>query len=336
MTTLTWASWQGADDCTDGPTSGARHLLAYLAESWPQGSSMGIYNCRSVVGGSTTSLHGEGRAVDWGMPMHRGRGTRVGRSIVDALGAHGRRLGIQAVIYDREIWSEKSPDGRYYGGQHPHYDHLHIELTWEAARRLTLATLREVAGDRRKSTDDGTPAGPEPDTVKGAIVEALGTLDLREDTSGANVTTAQHLLAARGNPPARTFSDGRADGISGSATRAALAAFQRRTSTGSGGGADLLVGPRTWAALLGTVRTIRFDRGAVRGSVVGTVQALLAARGHVPAATIGVDGRPDQVGGRRTVEALARFQRSTGTGASDGSADLIVGARTWAALARTD
>lgn len=63
-------AWQGANVCTDGPTPGARALLAYWLEAYrPPGSSLGIFNCRTVRGGSTTSLHGEGRAVDLGVPV---------------------------------------------------------------------------------------------------------------------------------------------------------------------------------------------------------------------------------------------------------------------------
>jgi hypothetical protein len=159
-----FAPWEGATNCTGSVTPGASHLLAWCREAYPQGGSMGIYNCRTVVGGSTTSLHGEGRALDWGMPMVGGRGSPAGHELVRRLGENGQRLGIQAIIYDRQIWSARSPDGRPYTGQHPHYDHLHIELTWNAARNLTLATLRSVLGsskewDMIKRGDKGPQVG---------------------------------------------------------------------------------------------------------------------------------------------------------------------------------
>ena len=149
---MKWAPWQGASSCTGSVTQGAKHLLAWSREAYPQGRSMGIYSCRTVVGGSTTSLHGEGRALDYGMPMIGGRGTPAGHELVRRLGEHGVRLGIQAVIYDRTIWSARSPSGRPYTGTHPHYDHLHIELTWNAARLLNLTTLRNVLGGAQEST----------------------------------------------------------------------------------------------------------------------------------------------------------------------------------------
>ncbi len=75
--------------------------------------SLGVYNCRTVRGGTTKSLHGEGRAVDLGLPLGSdGKGIPVGHEIVRRLGVVGVDLGVQSVIYDRRIWSAVSPDGR--------------------------------------------------------------------------------------------------------------------------------------------------------------------------------------------------------------------------------
>lgn len=115
---------------------------------------MGIYNCRPVRGGASLSVHACGRALDWGMPMVSGRGSPAGHALVRRFGAAGRRLGFQAIIYDRRIWSARSPAGRHYGGVAPHYDHLHIELTPASGRHLTLTTLRTVLGSQTLQEDD--------------------------------------------------------------------------------------------------------------------------------------------------------------------------------------
>lgn len=145
---MRWASpYERAANCTSGPADGARHLLAWLIEEYPLGWSGGIFNCRNVRGGVTKSTHGEGRAVDFMLPVVNGIGHPTGHAIVRRLGTTGDRLGFQFVIFDRRQWSAKNPGGGYYGGTHPHRDHLHIELTWAAARNLTLATLRSVLGE---------------------------------------------------------------------------------------------------------------------------------------------------------------------------------------------
>jgi len=146
---VNFSSWQAATNCTSGPAPGALALLDWLLKAYrPPGWSGGIYNCRTVRGGSTTSTHGEGRAVDLMLPVHptTKRGTKTGHDIVKTLGANGRRLGIQCIIYDRMIWSDLTPGGRRYNGVHPHYDHLHIELTRNSGRLLTKATIESVLG----------------------------------------------------------------------------------------------------------------------------------------------------------------------------------------------
>jgi peptidoglycan hydrolase-like protein with peptidoglycan-binding domain len=155
-----FSPWEAAKNCTGNATAGAGALLAWLqANRQPPGRSLGIYNCRNVTGSSTTSLHGEGRAIDWGTPLGGdGKGTSEGRALVDLLGSNADKIGLQCIIYDRTIWSKRSPDGRPYEGVNPHYDHLHIELTWQAARELTLATVVAVlggTGDRPPQPDAG-------------------------------------------------------------------------------------------------------------------------------------------------------------------------------------
>lgn len=159
MSAYRWAPWERAVECTDGPEPGARALLAWLYEEYrPPGTSLGIYNCRDVRGSTTTSTHGEGRAVDFGLPVVNGRGHPLGREIVDRIGPHGARLGVQAIVFDRTIWSAVSPDGRRYDGAHPHYDHLHIELTREAGRSMTLTTFRYVLA-KEPTVETGRIAG---------------------------------------------------------------------------------------------------------------------------------------------------------------------------------
>lgn len=148
MTVYNFVPFRPATTVTDGATSGARALMAYSLSRWPYARSMGIYEARNVRGGSVPSHHAEGRALDIGIPQRSpGRADEPrGDRIVEALGRHGRRLGIDHMIWNRRIWSGRSPGGRLYTGPSPHYDRIHLGLTSAAASRLNLATLIEVLG----------------------------------------------------------------------------------------------------------------------------------------------------------------------------------------------
>jgi len=134
--------WQGATRCSDSATLGGQALMRFIIERYGSkgAANWGIYNCRTVRGGSTTSLHGEGRALDVGFPLGDPDGDELLRRLLRVPG----RLGIQAIIYERRIYSGLSPEGRPYTGVAPHFDHLHIELTREAGQKLTYETVKRV------------------------------------------------------------------------------------------------------------------------------------------------------------------------------------------------
>lgn len=234
-----FAAWYPAETCTDGPGDGAKALMAYVLENFPEASNWGIYNCRTVRGGSTTSPHGEGRACDFGMPMtSSGRGSAAGKRLVDALGRAGKDLGIQAIIYDRTIWSAKSPGGRRYNGASPHYDHVHVEMTRSAARSVTLATVRRVMGDGSGSSGSkyedykkGVPAGS----------RTIGMFETRPRSAGDDVKELQRILNAWYPQKARL----KRDGYFGPKTKARVEYMQRRANIA----VDGICGPVTWGKL---------------------------------------------------------------------------------------
>lgn len=133
-----FARWQAASGrCSSGAQPGARALMLALTLRFPGTKSWGIYSCRNTALGNA-SAHGEGRALDVGCSLDTGH--RVVRKLLD-LGPW--KLGISAIIHDRRIYSRRSPRGRAYNGV-PHRDHVHIELTRKAARRLSLARAKRV------------------------------------------------------------------------------------------------------------------------------------------------------------------------------------------------
>lgn len=204
--------WEQATRCTSGPTPGALALMKWFVENYhgKGGYNLGIFNCRSVRGGSTTSCHGEGRADDLGFPVGDKDGDALVRRLLPVVG----KLGIQCIIYERRIYSAKSPGGRYYGGADPHKTHLHVELTREAARHLTYATVKVVMAGK-------------------SVTRKPGSRSLRKGDAGSDVRFVQSKLGAS------------ADGIFGPKTEAAVNKYKSAHKLK----ADGIVGHEMWRDL---------------------------------------------------------------------------------------
>ncbi len=216
--TILVGGYAGARSCTGGPTVGARNLMAWALTK--RFTNLGIYNCRTVRGGSTTSLHGEGRAADLGCPV----GNSFSWAVADFLRLYSKELGIQCVIHNRKIWSSSGGTGwRYYSGVAAHFDHIHAELTWAAANGgLTVAKLNDLW-----ARHTGTGTG-------GAAVANDGILE-RGD-SGPSVEALQRVLRAW--YPALNVV---VDGAFGPATEAAVKHLQAK----AGFQVDGVAGPIT-------------------------------------------------------------------------------------------
>lgn len=139
---MSWPAYQAAGRCTGKTQPGAQAMMDWAVRDFGQGArNYGIYNCRSVRGSTNRSVHGEGRALDVGFS---GSGNPAGTRLVQALLPHVGTLGIQMIIWNRRIYSARYPKGAAYTGVNPHTDHVHIELTWDAAYRLTRTRIQQV------------------------------------------------------------------------------------------------------------------------------------------------------------------------------------------------
>jgi hypothetical protein len=216
-----YVGYQPAGPCTPGPQPGAQALMAWwLSTFGPRGGiNSGILNCRVIAGSSVRSLHGEGRAADLGV---RPFNSDYGHDVASLLHANSAEIGIQCIIWSELIWSGAHPhDGfRRYGGSNRHVDHLHVELSWPAARLLTQARIIEILG--------GTAAPRR--------ILKLTSPRMR----GEDVRSVQRVLAA--HFPSLNLD---VDGIFGPGTAAAVRRFQAAASIG----VDGEVGPITLHAL---------------------------------------------------------------------------------------
>lgn len=227
--------YEGARTCTGGPEPGTKNLMSVFLERYAANGAknLGIYNCRSVRGALTTSVHGEGRAGDHGCPV----GSDWMQAWADLLVAYSAELGIQCVIYNRRIWSSSYPDAwRPYTGLVPHTDHAHVEQTRDSARTLTVARIKEVLGIGGAVPG---PIHPKPPNQSRPLI-LLGS-------KGAHVEDWQSYLA-RVYPAYRHESRVRrgqvlkVDGDFGAWTDAWTKLYQAK----SGLKADGKVGPATW------------------------------------------------------------------------------------------
>lgn len=134
-------AYNGGRNCGGGLLAGTREVGDYLKGRFGGTTGYGGYACRpNTANTSQLSVHGTGRAIDIMIPLKAGDANNaVGDPIANYLVANAKAIGIQFIIWDRNDWgaSRSLPKQRAYGGPIPHKDHIHVELTPEAARRQT-------------------------------------------------------------------------------------------------------------------------------------------------------------------------------------------------------
>jgi hypothetical protein len=301
-------TYYGATKCSSGPTPGARGAMAWFTGAYKEegGKNLGIFNCRAVRGGSSTSIHGVGRADDFGTPVTNDWSW----NLVELLRIHSEELGIQGIIHRRrQWWSNRCNDGwTVYNGVAAHFDHIHLELTPEAASRSleeTVALWIRVLGDPSPIKGDGhviappvvtTPSvGTWREIAMGQVSE-LGTRGEQVRQDQANMIDTGFGMGATG-----------ADGYCGQASVDGFTLFQRA----AGITADGKCGDQTRAML----RKVP----SYPGTGIRPYQQKLRDRGW----KLAVDGIPGPV----TERTLRAFQQEKGL-----SPDGKPGPMTWTAL----
>lgn len=231
-----FVGYEPARSCTGGPEDGARELMSWWLGAYGHlgATNLGIYNCRDVRGGNTTSLHGEGRAGDLGVnPDAAGYGWEA----ADLLRLNSHELGIQCIIWDRHIWSGSYPHAgwRDYRGSNPHVDHLHVELSRWMADRLTAEHIVAVLGGGA-----ATPGSTAPET------DGVRNLRLTDPwMRGDDVETVQRVLNAWYRVARPGWWRLAEDGVYGPRTTRAVKYMQDRARIT----VDGIVGPQTRAVL---------------------------------------------------------------------------------------
>lgn len=131
-------AWDEGAHCAGSLMPGAAELGERLQAMFPEIAHVGGYDCRpNTAFPNELSVHGTGRALDLAIPMRDGEADNArGDPVANWLVEHSAELGVQLIIWDRTIWlgnQPRLPKERPYTGPDPHVDHIHVELTEEAA-----------------------------------------------------------------------------------------------------------------------------------------------------------------------------------------------------------
>ncbi|RLB50494.1 MAG: hypothetical protein DRJ42_18730 [Deltaproteobacteria bacterium] len=183
-------AWVGTSGCAPGVTPGAVTLKDWLEDAFPQVRSIGGYSCRSINGDSSRmSVHGTGRALDIMLPLHDGDADNdLGDPIGNYLIEHAEEIGIQYIIWDRWTWNASRAAGskdRRYGGAHPHHDHLHVELSVDAAAMRTPWFSGSMDTPAAGGCDTTIPADGGVVDNTSSCFSAFGNASYWRDVSGA-------------------------------------------------------------------------------------------------------------------------------------------------------
>jgi hypothetical protein len=149
--------------CSGTFLPGASRLGDFLVKTFRGATHFQGYNCRPIRGSSSLSMHGTGRAIDVFIPKDRGMADNdLGDPVANYLIKNATALGVQFMVWDRAKWGIEYGVDRYYGGTHPHHDHLHIELTPHAARHLSSFPAASGGGNYALDLDVSFRAAKNP------------------------------------------------------------------------------------------------------------------------------------------------------------------------------
>ncbi len=181
-------AWTTTRACSGKLRPGGKVVGELLMDKYPAVASVGGYACRrNTADLRRMSVHGTGRALDVMIPVvSRGPNRQAGDKIANWLILNAQQIGVQLIIWNRTIWRANGTNDAKYGGPVPHIDHLHVELTEEAAAHttkwFTTTDGDDDDGDTDASTtttdtDSGadttdTDSGTEPDDDAGAEPDA--------------------------------------------------------------------------------------------------------------------------------------------------------------------
>jgi hypothetical protein len=173
--------------CATGPQPG----LVALVQLWREVTALpsyGIFNCRTVRGRSTPSMHGDGRAADLGANANDARHRALADQFCAFLVWAGPHIGMQYLIWNRRQ-IKPGQAWRRYRGVNPHTDHIHAELNWDGARAVTIDQLRHLWAQytRNGKAAPAAPHTPPPATGR-STSDRIRDLQIAFNAAGEKLT----------------------------------------------------------------------------------------------------------------------------------------------------
>lgn len=137
MSDLSKVNWHG-------PQPAPKELANMLKLNFPQITQTGIYNDRNVAGTAKKSSHAEGRGLDIHLSAFRSEQRMLADQLFPVFIRKASQLGIDNVIWNKQIWSQSKGGPRLYTGKNPHTDHIHIEFTREGSQNQQVQRTIEL------------------------------------------------------------------------------------------------------------------------------------------------------------------------------------------------
>ncbi len=153
-------------NCGGRLLEGSTKLGEFLLDEFEAVTSVGGYACRAnTANRKKMSVHGTGRALDVFIPKVGGAADNTrGDAVANWLVENAEQIGVQLVIWDRTVWMANGKSDKAYSGPHPHDDHIHVEITKDAAALKTAWFVDGPSADGGTSRrDSGAPIGEDTD-----------------------------------------------------------------------------------------------------------------------------------------------------------------------------
>jgi hypothetical protein len=130
-------------------------LWRLIHVNFPQARNDGIYNDRKIAGKEKKSLHAEGRALDIGLLATRPIEKYIGDRLFDAFTRRAADMGLQEVIWNRQVWTVERPRVHRYQGVDSHTTHIHVGFTCDGSQKSSFGSLLLIRiGEIRTGLED--------------------------------------------------------------------------------------------------------------------------------------------------------------------------------------